>query len=398
MFKVKKLSEARNLIKSTFSNKRKVIEVNTIDSLGLIVAEDVRSNFDVPHFSRSTVDGYAVQHKSVNLASSTVPVLLKNIGTVEMGSDSDLVINKNTAYVPTGGYLPEGADAAVMIENTEQLGDEIIIYSSPAIYENVLLKGSDISVGDLILNKHSKVSPRTIGMLTGAGVETLKVFKPITAIVLSTGDEIVAPNKTPKIGEIRDINTYTVCKELELLGIQVLKTMVIKDNFDKYYNEVDNALKIADMVIASGGSSVGDKDYTIDVLNKMNANVLAHGLNIKPGKPTILAEVDGKFFFGLPGQPLSAYIVLIALIDSYLEAKLEVVVPRRTVTKELTLSVHAAPGRVTYQLVKIMNEFIEPIFTKSGMISGLANADGFIVIEENKEGLDKGEMVEVFTF
>lgn len=396
MFNVKKVEEAKRLLES-FPNNRKIVDVKVEDAYGLVLAEDVYSNFDIPHFSRSTVDGYAVMHKDCSLASSTVPVLLHMAGSVEMGESFDLEVKENAIYVPTGGYLPKGADSVVMIENTEMLGDEVIIYQAPSIYENVLKMSSDVALNDLLLTKGTKLNERTIGLLAGAGVVDVPVFKPLTAVVISTGDEIVAPHKTPKIGEIRDINTYTIKNYLEKLGVQVLKTLIINDEFQKYFNEVDNAIKAVDMVITSGGSSVGDKDYTIDVLKELNAEVLTHGINIKPGKPTIIGNVDGKLFFGLPGQPLSAYTVLNALFEHYLLSQNESFRRKHKVMLPLLKSVHAAPGRVTYQLVKI-SEYAEPIYTKSGMIKGLSDADGYIVLKENSEGLEKGEQVEVILF
>lgn len=396
MFNVKKVEEVKKLLES-FPNNREIIEVDVKESFGLTLAEDVYSNFDIPHFSRSTVDGYAVMHKDCSLASSTVPVLLKLLGSVDMGDDTELEVNNNAIYVPTGGYLPKGADSVVMIENTEMLGEEVVIYQAPSIYENVLRKSSDVSNGELLLKKGTRLHERNIGLLTGSGVMSVSVYKPLTAVVISTGDEIVAPHKTPKMGEIRDINTYTIKNYLEKLGVQVLKTLIIRDDFKKYFNEVDNLIKAVDIVLASGGSSVGDKDYTIDVLKELNAEVLTHGINIKPGKPTIIGDVDSKLFFGLPGQPLSAYTVLNALFEHYLISQGEEVRRKNTVTLPLGKSVHAAPGRVTYQLVSV-NEFAEPIFTKSGMIRGLSNADGYIVLEENSEGLEKGEQVEVILF
>ncbi len=396
MFKVKKVDEVKEMLSSIKLN-RKTEVVNVIESSGYVLSSDVYANFDVPHFSRSTVDGYAVSHKDVSLASTNVPVLLKNIGEVEMGKGTELVVKNNTIYVPTGGYLPKGADSVVMIENTEILNDEIIIYQAPSIYENVLKRASDVSNGSLILKKGTKINARSIGLLTGAGVVSVEVYKPLTAVVISTGDEIVAPEKTPQIGEIRDINTYTVKAFLESRGVRVLKTFVIKDNFKKYLNEVDNAAKAVDIVVTSGGSSVGDKDYTKGILDELNAEVLAHGINIKPGKPTIIATLHDKFFFGLPGQPLSAFTVLNALFDTFLTAQGEGVRPVSKVELPLSKSVHAAPGRVTYQLVKVTDN-AEPLYSKSGMITGLANADGYIILEENSEGLDKGEQVEVILF
>ncbi len=396
MFTVKKVYDVKEIL-ANYPNRRTTILMKTIEAIGYELADNAVADMDVPHFDRSTVDGYAVNHKDCLLASTTIPVLLKNVGSVEMGKDSILTIEKNAIYVPTGGFLPSGSDSVVMIENTDTLGEEIVIYQAPSIYENVLRTGTDVSKGEILLEKGSVLHSRNIGLLAAAGVLEVEVYKPLTAVVISTGDEIVPPHKTPSIGEIRDINTYTVKGFLESRGINVLKTIVVRDDYRRYFNELDNAAKAVDIVVASGGSSVGDKDYTMDVLLEMGAKIYAHGVNIKPGKPTIVADYNGKLVLGLPGQPLSAYTVLNALFDDYMVSQ-GVHRQQLIIDGELLQSVHAAPGRVTVQLVKVTNKGIEPIYTKSGMIHGLAKADGYIVIDENSEGLDKGEQVEVILF
>ncbi len=396
MFTVKKVPDVKEML-ADFPNRRTTIWLKTIDAVGCELATDAIAEMDVPHFNRSTVDGYAVNHKDCLLASVTVPVLLKNIGSVEMGEDSSLQIEKNTIYVPTGGFLPTGADCVVMIENTEVLGEEIVIYQAPSIYENVLRMGTDVSKREVLLQKGTVLHSRNIGLLAAAGVLEVEVYKPLTAVVISTGDEIVPPHKTPKVGEIRDINTYTVKIFLESRGVNVVKTIVVRDDYRRYFNELDNAAKAVDIVVASGGSSVGDKDYTIDVLKEMEAKIYAHGINIKPGKPTIVADYFGKLILGLPGQPLSAYTVLSYLFDDYMVSQ-GVHRQQFIIDSILLQPVHAAPGRVTVQLVKLTSKGVEPIFTKSGMIHGLARADGYVVIDENSEGLNKGEQVEVILF
>ncbi|QVK20791.1 molybdopterin molybdotransferase MoeA [Mycoplasmatota bacterium] len=401
MFKVRTIDETIELIGEKFSNMYlEVFQVESVNSYGFILAKDIYATENVPHFNRSTVDGYAVSHSVTQLASSSIPVVLKNLGEVLMGEESKFqVSDEETVYVPTGGHLPSGADSVVMVENTELLKDEVIVNNPTSKWENVLLKGSDISTDDLVLKKGTMINERHIGVLTALGVKEVTVYKKIKCLVISTGDEIVRPHEAPKVGEIRDINTYTVSKYLENIGLIVTDTLVIKDDFLKYKKAILDGFNSNDIVITSGGSSVGTKDYTIKVMNEINAELLVHGINIKPGKPTIIARYNNKLFFGLPGQPTSAYVVLNTFINdmvSYIYGMKKRDLPYYE--GELKMNVHSARGRRTYQLVEYNNGKVIPLFTKSGMMLALSKANGYIVISEFSEGLVAGTNVKVYRF
>ncbi|XMB67105.1 molybdopterin molybdotransferase MoeA [Mycoplasmatota bacterium zrk1] len=401
MFKVRTIDETIELIGEKFSNMYlEEFQVESVNSYGFILAKDIYATENVPHFNRSTVDGYAVSHSVTQLASSSIPVVLKNLGEVLMGEESKFqVSDEETVYVPTGGHLPSGADSVVMVENTELLKDEVIVNNPTSKWENVLLKGSDISTDDLVLKKGTKINERHIGVLTALGVKEVTVYKKIKCLVISTGDEIVRPHEAPKVGEIRDINTYTVSKYLENIGLIVTDTLVIKDDFLKYKKAILDGFNSNDIVITSGGSSVGTKDYTIKVMNEINAELLVHGINIKPGKPTIIARYNNKLFFGLPGQPTSAYVVLNTFINdmvSYIYGMKKRDLPYYE--GELKMNVHSARGRRTYQLVEYTNGKVTPLFTKSGMMLALSKANGYIVISEFSEGLVAGTNVKVYRF
>ncbi|XMB85958.1 molybdopterin molybdotransferase MoeA [Mycoplasmatota bacterium WC44] len=399
MFKVKNIDETISLINKNFSNYAlEIIEIESKDSLGYVLSEDIFSNENVPHFNRSTVDGYAVKHKVTGLASSTIPVVLKTIGEVLMGEESKYDIDDDqTVYVPTGGHLPLGADSVVMVENTEELGEEIVIYSSTTKWENVLLKGSDIATGDLVLKKGTMIEPRHIGVLTALGIPKVSAYRKIKCLVISTGDEIVSPNEVPNIGEVRDINTYTVSSHLESIGLEVTDTLIIRDDFENYKQSIIDGFKNNDIVLTSGGSSVGTKDYTIRVMNEIDSDVLVHGISIKPGKPTIIAKYEGKLFFGLPGQPTSAYVVLNTFIGdiicNFYGYKKQI---KPYVEAKLTMNVHSSPGRRTYQIVNLDGNLVTPLFTKSGMVLALSKANGYIIINEFSEGLEKDSIVKVY--
>ena len=405
MFIVKSIDETIKILKDNFNNydlKTKNIKVE--DSLNYISAIDIYSKEDVPHFDRSIVDGYAVDFNSVKLASNSTPSILKLTGEVIMGKEADGDVNPlTTMYVPTGGHLPKGANSAVMIENTDRLNDEIIINKSVSMWENILKKGSDISVGTKIISKNTLITPLVIGALKSIGIDDIKVYEKLTVSLISTGDEIVKNKETLEIGEIRDINSYTISNHLTNKNIIINDNVIINDDFEQYKKAVIKGFENSDIVIASGGSSVGDKDYTYDILKEMGATLLVHGVNIKPGKPTIIAKYHNKLFLGLPGQPTSAFFVLNTFIDTIINTiyHLKNVLPSPYIEATLQKNVHSVTGRRMYQLVKVeYNEKGEliaiPLFAKSGMINALKEASGYIIIDEFIEGYSEGRIVKVY--
>ncbi len=404
MFLVKSIEETIKILRRNFDNydlRQKKILID--DSLNYICAKDVISQEDVPHFDRSIVDGYAVNFSSVKLSTSSTPSILKLTGEVIMGVESfDKVTPSTTVYIPTGGHLPNGANAAVMIENTEILGDEVSIYKSVSINENVLLKGSDIKKGEVLVTANTLITPLVIGTLKAVGITEIIVYEKLTSLVISTGDEIVKEKTDLNIGEIRDINTYTISNHLKNKNIEVTKSIIINDDFDEYKKAVIEGFETNDIIFASGGSSVGDKDYTLAILNSIGAELLVHGISIKPGKPSIIAKFNNKLFLGLPGQPTSAFFVLNTLINEIINTiyHLESVLPVPYFEAILDTNVHSSTGRRMYQLVKIQknnNVFIAtPLFAKSGMIHSLALANGYIIIDEFNEGYVTGSKVRVY--
>ena len=405
MFIVKSIDETTKILQDNFNDYNlKKVTLKLEDSLNYISANDIFSSEDVPHFDRSIVDGYAVDFNSVKLASAKTPAILNYNGEVEMGKESNYSVEAiTTVYVPTGGHLPLGANSVVMIENTDRLLDEIIINKSVSKWENVLLKGSDISKGEKILKKNTLITPLVIGALSSIGITNIEVFEKLSVSVISTGDEIVKDKEKLEIGEIRDINSYTICNHLLNKNIVINDNVIINDDFELYKKAVIKGFETSDIVISSGGSSVGDKDYTYDILKKMGAKLLVHGINIKPGKPTIIAKYNNKLFFGLPGQPTSAFFVLNTFIDTVINTiyHLDILMPSPYIEAVLQLNVHSTTGRRMYQLVKVekdeSNKLIAtPLFAKSGMINALKEASGYIIIDEFIEGCQAGTIVKVY--
>ncbi|WP_291405599.1 molybdopterin molybdotransferase MoeA [Acidaminobacter sp.] len=393
-------------------------------ALGRILAEDQTAAEDVPHFTRSVVDGYAVRAKDTFGASESIPGFLNLVGAVEMGKPALQSVKSGEAiYVPTGGALPDGADAVVMIEYTELFGaGQIAIHRPSAPLENVMSKGDDLASGEIVLRRGSRLRPQDLGVLSALGIDRVQVFAPFQVSVLSTGDEIVPVREKPTPGQIRDINSYTISGLIEGAGGCVKRAVLVKDDFNALKLAVAEALADSDLVLLSGGSSVGEKDYTQKVIQSFeDSEILAHGLAIKPGKPTVVARVGGVPVFGLPGQPASAMMIFKAVVEPLLQKltgealfiladgsenlhndKLASLLRTRTVTAVASSNIHAAPGRTTFQMVSLERRSGSlaaiPVHGKSGMISLMSRADGYIQIEPEQEGILQGEVVQVILF
>ena len=234
------------------------------------------------------------------------------------------------------------------------------------------------------------------------GINKILVFEKLSSLVISTGDEIVKDKSTLNIGEIRDINTYTISNHLSSKNIIVNESIIINDNFIEYKNAVLKGFESSDIIFSSGGSSVGEKDYTLAILRDIGAKILVHGINIKPGKPSIIAKYNNKLFFGLPGQPTSAFFVLNTFINVIINTiyNIDSVIPIPYFEARLDSNVHSPTGRRMYQLVNIKSkdkEYIAtPLFSKSGMIHSLTLANGYMIIDESSEGYTENSIVKVY--
>lgn len=404
MFKVHNVDEAKKKLIEYFNDfKLECEEVDISMAVGRILAEDVYSRVNVPHFRRSTVDGYAVLAKDTYGANESLPAFLEVIGEVHMGREAEVVISPDkSAYVPTGGMIPGGADSVVMVEYTEKLDEENIAVGRPAaLKENIIDIGDDIRIDEKVLNRGLKIRPQDIGVLTSIGIDRVKVSKLPTISIISTGDEIVDPTFNVRPGQIRDINTYTLAAMAEEAGCHVAKKIVVKDEFETLKSTSEDAIDNNDIVIISGGSSVGTKDITSKVINSIGTpGVFVHGVAIKPGKPTILAKVKSKAVFGLPGQPVSAMIVFKVFVE-YLIKHIQGIDKDIEYDMEARVSsnIHSAQGKETYQMVTLEKDekgyLAVPVYGKSGMITLISKAKGYIRIEADKEGIVEGEKVSV---
>jgi molybdopterin molybdotransferase len=378
---------------------------------GRRLASDITALEPVPHFARATMDGYAVRARDTFGASESLPALLERSGEVLMGEAPGLSIEPGKAIeVPTGGMLPKGADAVVMIEYTSILDDTTIEITRPAAPgENVLKAGDDIAPGVTLFRKGAMLRPQDIGVLAALGMIEVEVFRLPRVALISTGDEIVPVQTRPlPPGKVRDINTFSLAALIESTGALIGMRERVSDRLEDLVAACREALTGHDMIVLSGGSSVGVRDYTTRVLAGLpESELLVHGVAVRPGKPTIFGRAGRVLFWGLPGQPASALITCRAFVLPSLQ-KLYGMMETEfthagTLGATLNRQVPSVHGRTDYVPVSLVRgsagvAVASPIFGKSGAISILARADGYVVIPEHVEGLDAGTEVCVFLF
>lgn len=377
---------------------------------GRVIAEDILAKEDLPPFSRSTMDGYAVRAKDTFGCSESEPALLNIVGEIAMGTsgqDYSLRASK-TARIWTGGELPQKGDSVVMVEYTNQLDEETIeVFRPVAPSENIIRAGEDFSVDSLVLPKGKKLRPQDLGVLSGLGITGLAAYRKPRVAILSTGDELVPPEKPLAPGKIRDINSTTLAALVEEAGAIATQYGIIEDNLETMLAACTDALKDADMILLSGGSSVGRRDFTLQVLEQIeNSQVLAHGVAIRPGKPTILAQQGNKALFGLPGHAASAmvvfYLFVRPLLRKYSGLGANIGLPKiQAMTNQ---QVPSTIGREEFVRVRLEQQpdgqppLATPVYGKSGLLSPLIQADGLLIIDRDTEGLDQGAMAQTYLF
>ena len=379
--------------------------VDIEDAYGRILAEDVQARFDVPHFDRAAMDGYAVRAADTAGADEWNPVKLLLIGRIEAGEIPKIEVKKGTAVeIATGAVMPRGSDAVVIVEDTREVNGHIEVFSSVAPGDNVYKAGSDIGFGEVVLRKGTRIGYREIGILASLGYEKIKVFLKPRVAILSTGNELLKPGSSLEYGKIYDVNTYTLSALVKESGGEPLPMGIIRDEYGKLKNAILKALETTDLVITSGSTSVGAGDvvYRIfdEIANDYDPGVIVHGLKLKPGKPTIIAVVKGKPIFGLPGYPLSALIAYIKVVEPVIR-KLAAYPSREYLKVKAKVSFNFRPvkGRVNIipvSLVKREKGYTAfPIIRGSGAISSLLIADGVIEVPENTLYVERGSVFEV---
>jgi molybdopterin molybdotransferase len=398
-FNVLSLPEAGRIITENWPRPA-VGKVGLEEALGRTLAAEVIAGEDLPPFPRSTVDGYAVLASDVHGASETIPAFLSLVGEIAMGFPPGIEITSGQcAWIPTGGMLPAGADAVVMVEYTEGLDQETVLVTRPvAVGENVIRTGEDCRMGEQVLPAGHALRPQDIGVLAALGITEIPVFSRLRCGVISTGDEVVTVDATPAMGQVRDVNSYVLGAALKRRGVDTRYYGVVADDFIRLQEKIAAALAENDLVVMSGGSSVGDRDLSLEVLLSFpDSRLLFHGLSIKPGKPTLAVRIGSQLVLGLPGHPVSALMVLEVLLEPVLPEGL-----RGTCTAVLTDNVASQAGRDDFVRVKVdyssgVAKAI-PVHGKAGLIRVMSEANGFIHIPHQKQGLSKGETVIVRLF
>jgi molybdenum cofactor synthesis domain-containing protein len=406
--KLLSLDKAKQILKQNFSPEPVGAErVSLLEAHDRVLAEDIMAPIDVPPFDRSTVDGYAVRAVDTFGADEDRPVALKFCGQVSVGESPSIVVEKGmAAEIATGAPLPKDADAVVMVEYTNRRNDNVFIHRPVSKGENMMEAGSDIRKGEKILKKYQRLSSREIGVLVALGLTEVVVHKRPRVAILSTGAEVVEPGKPLPSGKIYDINTHTFSAAVSECGGEPINLGIIPDDRTRLKAAVKRALDSADVVITSGGVSVGPKDLIPKIVNTLGEpGVIISGIAVKPGKPTTIAIVDGKPVFSLPGHPTSSLLMFHMIVRPII-CKM---VGRTEETPFILKAVAAtkmfpARGRRTFVMVNLTYDktgkpLASPVpIGLSGAITTLARADGFVEISEKQQFVNTGDAVTVHLF
>jgi len=382
-------------------------EAVLLEAYNRVLSEDIISALDIPGFNRSTMDGYAVKAQDTIGADENQPVTLKVTGALNIGEQPQIKVETGEAVeIVTGAPMPEGADAVVMVEDTEHEDSELHVYTAVTSNENVMKKGSDIKKDAVVLKKGQVLGSSEIGVLAALGLKSVKVQKIPVVAVLSTGGEVTELGRELQTGKIYDINAYSISTAVIESGGKPVYFGVVPDDKAALAKVMQTALTSADMVITSGGVSVGPKDYTPQIVDSLGKpGIVVYGIAVKPGKPTTIGFVCDKPVFSLPGHPTSALLIFYLLARPLiLRLAGRPTTPMKAVRGFAGARMFSAKGRRTFVMVKLEFDkdcrlIAEPVETgASGAITTLANADGFVEIAENEQFVDADQEVEVTLF
>ncbi|MFO7154424.1 MAG: molybdopterin molybdotransferase MoeA [Caldicoprobacter oshimai] len=366
-----------------------------------ICARDIEANIDVPHFDKSTVDGYAVRCQKTFSANDENPAVFDLIGEVKTGEIPDFKIQEGqAAKIFTGGAVPEGADAVVMLENTVEQEGRVFVFKPARPNENILKKGEDVGKGCTVVKKYQRLRAPQIGVLAAVGQKEVEVFSRLKVGIISTGDEIIMQDQPLEGAKIYDVNSYTLYSALKQEYAVPKLYGIVKDDYEALVGILSRAVSENDVVLISGGSSVGTYDNTLKAIQSLDeAIILVDGISIKPGKPTIIAKAGNKAVFGLPGHPVSCLFIFKFFVKKLFDILLhQQDTAGGKVLARLKSGFAASSGRTEFVFVKLIysDEILaEPLYGKSGSINLLNNASGYVKIEATRTGLKPGDLVEV---
>ncbi len=415
--KLRTAEEAWDIFLSHFKPAVVSESCRVTDALDRVLAQDATAPHELPTFVRSTVDGYAVSAADTHGASTGVPAYLDVVAEVPMGAQADITLGPGqAALMHTGGMVPAGADAVVMIENTHRIGAPMFggaalqpgfdpygieVYRPAAAGESCIQPGEDVEAGERILSAGHTLRPQDIGGLLALGLTEIGVARRPRVGIVSQGDEVVPPEQEPGPGQVRDINSYTLAGLVSQAGGVPITYPIAPDRQDALDAAVRRAFDAADVVVITAGSSVSYRDLTANAINKLGApGVLVHGVAIRPGKPTILAVCDGKPVIGLPGNPVSCINIfkhfVVPTLHLMLGAQPQ---PARTTVARLARNISAGSGRADFVRVRLEERDGEtwavPVFGKSNLIFTLVRSEGVVEVPLNSNGIPAGEMISV---
>ena len=395
--KLASLEEAKKIILSLVKEKENE-KLRLENALNRVLAQNIVAKIDVPHFKKSAMDGFAVMAEDTFGASNTNPKELPIIERIKIGQVAKKELKSNQCLeIATGAPLPKNADAVLMVEYCEKVDNKIILYKAVTPGENVIDVGSDIKKGSLLLKKGTVLGPRFIGLLASQGIKEILVKKSPKIAYFSTGNEILPIDGQLEEGKIYDINSFTILGSIKEQGCDALFLGILEDDKELIKQMIGEALEMADYLRLSGGSSLGEEDLTAEAVKELG-EVLVHGIAVKPGKPVLIGKVKNKLILGLAGYPASAlfnfYILVLPMIDRMLGAKRKPRIVKGKITKKIVSTI----GRYEFLPVRINEDRAIPIQKGSSAIASLADADGFIEIDENTEVLEKGAEVEIKLF
>jgi molybdopterin molybdotransferase len=427
LFQVVTIAEANRRLAEYLAPLDRAQRAPVLDALDRVTAEPLRAPCDLPAFPRSTMDGFAVRAADTYGASEGLPAYLALAGEVPMGRAAEIEVRPGqAARVHTGGMLPPGSDAVVMVENTQQLDETTIeVVRAVAVGENIIPVGEDVRVGQLLLPRGHRLRPQDLGGLAGVGITNVPVAARPRVAILATGDEVVPAESEVTPGQIRDVNTYTIAGLTRRAGAEPVPHGIAPDRLADLRRMAAAALADADVLIISAGSSVSTRDMTAQAIGDLGTpGVLVHGVSIHPGKPTILAVADGKPVFGLPGNPVSTMIAFELFVKPALLRLLGIVTTENTESTEndhhpsmrsmdaassaaairarLARNVASHPGREDFVPVRLVQRdgglWAEPVFGKSNLIYTMVRADGIVQVPLDRSGLYAGDDVTVRLF
>ncbi|MBQ6163381.1 MAG: molybdopterin molybdenumtransferase MoeA [Clostridia bacterium] len=400
MLQVIGVSQAQELSRSIAGGMTRTELLPLSELVGRVCAQAPLCGGDIPAFRRSTMDGFAVIAADTFGAGEASPAELRIAGEIRMGEETKISLTRGTcAAIPTGGMMPENADAVIPVEYTETDGcGSCLVYRPVSPYGNVMRAGEDVRGGGALFPRGKRLTPAAVGVLAAAGADRCLVYEKPRVGILSTGNEVVPVTQPLSPGKVHDVNTHLLEALCGIFGCETRLYGIVPDNEDALTGALRSAAEENDLVLLSGGSSAGEKDLTARVIASLG-EVLAHGIAMKPGKPTVIGRIREKPVFGLPGNPAACFFVTEIVVRPCIEALVGASLPRRETAAVLAGNLSSNHGREEFVCVSLSDDgSAYPIAGKSGVISLLNAADGYLHIPRDCEGLPAGSAVRVILF